>query len=66
MKRSISPNGKPYYARTMFQKILRVDHEILCCVILGHIELVIQNVRNQLKRYVPDNYELAKSKSYRV
>ena len=65
-KQSIPPNGKPCYARTMFQKILRVDHEKVCCVILCHIELVIQNVYDQLKRYIPVNYELAKSKSYRL
>ena len=33
---------------------------------MGQIELIIQNVHNQLNNYIPDNYELAQSKSYRV
>ena len=47
-------------------KILRVDHEILCCVILSQTELIIQIVHNQLKKYIPDIYELAQSNSCRV
>ena len=47
-------------------KIFRVDHETLCCVILSQTELIIQIVYNQLKKYIPDIYELAQSNSFRA
>ena len=62
---SAPPNRKPCYACTMFQKILRVDHEI-CCVNLYQIDLIIQNVHNQLKKYIANIYELFQSNSFRV